>query len=178
MLGIHLPLLGLEHLTLLPLVLRILTHKTEATVHLGKILRREDKHQLILHGLPMGQRAQAADVFTLTVAKLGLKRSELRLKHLHVAVQSFDILFYSINIALAFPNLRVECLQMLEPRADVGLVLLECPFLLLNLLLNLAALLFQPFDGSIGVYGALCSRSVGGFAFPLLPLWVDGGSTP
>ena len=139
----HLRLLGFHCLSLCLLIVGILAHETQATVHLIKVLRREDEHQLILHRAVTRHVAHRLDVFVLTVLQLCLQRVELRVEDADVAVDMMDILLNAVDVLLVLVNIAIDHHQFIQFLADISLVLLQRFLLLTNLPLNIRALALQ-----------------------------------
>ena len=143
-LGLYLPLLGLDHLALRALVGGVFAHEAHTAVHLRKVLRAEDKHQLVLHRALGGKVSHRLYVFCLALRKLSLERGELAFQHTYVAVDVGYLALDGVYGLLVAVNLRAERHQVAEPLLDVGLVGTQQALLLLYFALHPGTLVAQP----------------------------------
>lgn len=140
MLVVDLSLLGTDSLALRPLVLSILTHEAQAAVHLIEVLRREDKHQTVLHRSVARHIAHRLNVFLLSVTQLLLQGLQLRVENTDVSFDMMNVLLNALDIVLTLIDLPVDDHQVLQALSDVGFVFLQSRLLLPYLLLYGSAL--------------------------------------
>ena len=143
----YLRLFSFQTFALCALISGIVAHKLKATVHLSKVLRREDKHDFILNGMAARHVSHRLDVLLFALCQLRLQRLQLRLDDINIPIQMMDVGLNAIDVFLTIVDSRVKNQQILQPFLHIRLVGTQCFFLLLNLLLNLTALTFQSFDG-------------------------------
>ena len=135
MLAPHLQFLGLYHLALHPLICGIFSHETQAAVHLGKILRAENKHQLILQRAVAVHVTHGLDILLLLVVELRIQLVKTVLMLYYIEVKLADHTLYRIDALALVGYLGIEHHQALQPFFHVALIgaqpLLMLPYLLL-----------------------------------------------
>ena len=140
---VYLSLFSFHSLALHTLIGSILAHETHAAIHLREVVSREDKHEAVLKRMLTRNKAHRLDIASLTLSQLFLKRFELRLQDIHIALNMGNIFLYVVDIFLALSYLSVYHHEVLQALLHVGLVSTQRLLLLLNFLLNLRALLLK-----------------------------------
>ena len=134
---------GLHRLTLCLLVGCILTDKAQTTVHLGEILRTEDKHHLTLDATVTVHITHRLLEALLTLVEFMFEYLQLSLKYMDVTIQTGDIPSDGVNRTTLIGNLVVDHHQVLQTFLHVLLVGLQTTLLFLNLLSYLCLFVLQ-----------------------------------
>ena len=140
-------MLGFYLIALYVLIGGIFPHEAQATEHLGKVVRTEDKHQLAHGTVVTVHIAHRLHIAFLADDQLLLQAVYLQPDIVYLHVEIAQIVTNSVNGTSLAGNLRIDDHEILQAFLDILLRGGQFALLFLDVLLYLFALLLQIIDG-------------------------------